>query len=82
MEATKGKRGRPGRGHVVLLVRVEPEQHTALKALSEETGAPMTHHVRRAVSDYLLEWSRERSTSGRPRNIHRVRKISRKGSES
>lgn len=36
-----------------LLVLLDDGQHAALKKLSDATGAPMAHHVRRAVDAYL-----------------------------
>lgn len=40
-------------GSTRLLVLLERDQHAALKMLSASTGAPMNHHVRRAVAEYL-----------------------------
>lgn len=34
---------------------LEPQQWTILEAISEETGAPVSELIRRAINEYILE---------------------------
>lgn len=38
-------------------VHLTPEQESKLKALSEDTGAPVAELIRRAIDKYLMEKS-------------------------
>ena len=71
MAKIKRKGGRPAKGYVNVLARIEPEQHAKLKALSDKSGAPMNHFIRVALDDYLLK--PRRVTSGLPGDIHTMR---------
>lgn len=69
MAKVKNKGGRPPLGFVNVLARITPKQHSALKEISKETGAPMNHLIRTALDEYF--WVRERSKD-RPGNTHRL----------
>jgi hypothetical protein len=49
--ATKGKQ-------VITNVYLDPDVFSALKKLSEETGAPMAHYLRKGVDNILAEHGR------------------------
>ncbi len=71
MAKKKQKSGRPAKGYVNVLARIEPGQHAKLKALSAKSGAPMNHFIRVALEDYLLE--RRHMTSGLQGDLHTLR---------
>jgi hypothetical protein len=53
--SVKAIRVKAGKKHRKTMMYFRPDQWNSLIALSEETGAPITELVRRAVDGYLKE---------------------------